>query len=154
LIPRIVYFRASNASRNTLGSKNIEITLTITKPSPTGSLDVTKLTGESGLVAQVPIVIKQLLPGRIRKGGPINFDTVWITTPKPPSDSEVLDAKKLVATGGTVTISPANLFLTYRETDEPDLMLSILASIVSDNSSQISTGLEDALRSGVSKDNK
>jgi hypothetical protein len=85
LSPTVAYFRASNAVRNTLGPKNVEITLTIVKPSPTGALDVKKVTEDNGLIAQVPIVLKQLIPGRIRSQGTLSFDTVWIAAPKLPS---------------------------------------------------------------------
>jgi hypothetical protein len=151
LKPKVVYFRASNATRNTQAAKNIELTITIAKPSPTGSLDTGKIGQDSGLVAQVPIVIKQLVPGRIRRNGELSYDTVWIAAPKEPPDDEISAAKNLIKNGAAVTISPVNIFVTYRETDEPDLMLSILASIVSDNSSQINTVLEDTLRSLLTK---
>jgi hypothetical protein len=82
LVPTLAYFRVSNAARNQQGPKNIEITVTISKPSPTGALDIQKVTGDSGLVAQVPIVLNQVIPGRIRKLGGLDFQTVWITSPK------------------------------------------------------------------------
>jgi hypothetical protein len=151
LKPLIAYFRMSNASRNTQAAKNIEITVTITKPSPTGALDISKPADTGGLVAQIPIVLKQLIPGRIKRGPITNFDTVWIAEPKFPSDTQMNDAKKLVGTEGILTIGPSNVFVTYREVDEPDLMLHILASIVSENSSQISSSLEEALRSVMTK---
>jgi hypothetical protein len=151
LSPAIAYFRATNATHNTSAAKNIEITVTIAKPSPTGSLDVKKAAEETGLVAQVPIVLKQVIPGRIRRQGILGYDTLWIAAPKAPADNEVSAAKELLEPGQSLAISPANFFVTYRETDEPYLMLSILASIVSDNSEQMSSGLEDALRSVLAK---
>ena len=144
LIPTVSYFRLSNAARNQQGPKNIEITVTISKPSPTGALDIQKVAGDSGLVAQIPIVLK------IRKSGGLDFQTVWITSPKIPSEADVKDAKQHFVKGEVYPFDPANVFVTYRETDQPDLMLSILASIVTDSSSQVSSGLEGALRSLLS----
>jgi hypothetical protein len=150
LIPTLAYFRASNTSRNQQGPKTIEITVTISKPSPTGALDVQKVTGDSGLVAQIPIVLNQVIPGRIRKSGGLDFQTVWITSPKIPSEADLGGAKQRPEKGIVETFDPANVFVTYKETDQPDLMLSILASIVTDSSSQVSSGLEGALRSLLS----
>ena len=154
LMPKVAYFRVSNATRNTLSAKNIEVTITIAKPSPTGALDQRRVSDDTGLIAQIPVVLRQLVPGRLKNEGRLNFDTVWIASPKPPSDNEINIAKQRVANGASITISPANVFVTYRETDEPDLMLSILSSIVTDNSSQVSSGLEETLRSALPKGTK
>jgi hypothetical protein len=137
-------------------SKNIEMTVTIVKPSSTGALDIKRATGDGGLLAQLPIVIKQLTPGRIKKGAPIvNSDTVWIASPRPPTEEEISSAKKLIGTSeATLNILPSNLYVTYREVDEPNLMLSILANIVSDNSNQISSSAEEAFRQLLEKATK
>jgi hypothetical protein len=154
LTPTLVYFRASNTTRNTQDAKNIEITITVVKPSSTGSLDPKAIQSDSGLVMQIPVVLKQLVPGRVRKAGIPNLDTVWIAAPKLPSENDLKDARGLVGNGGYITFSPANVFVTYRETDEPDLMFSILASIVTGNATPIDTALEDTLRSLLTKGSK
>jgi hypothetical protein len=153
LKPTIAYFRMSNASRNTQAAKNVEITATITKPSPTGALDISKSGDAGGLVAQLPIVLKQLIPGRIRSGPITNYDSIWIAQPK-PTDAQINDAQKVAKKEGVLTIGPSNVFVTYREVDEPDLMLHVLATIVSENSSQISGGLEEVLRTLVTTKGK
>jgi hypothetical protein len=154
LTPKVAYFRTANSARNPQSAKNIEISVTIIKPTSTGAPDLKQAGEGSGLVAQIPFVAKQLVPGRLKKGGAIDFDTIWIATPKLPTDDQVAGVRGLVRGGGSITISPANLFVTYREVDEPDLLLSFLASIVSDNSPQISSVFEEVLRSAVSKGSK
>jgi hypothetical protein len=152
LKPVVSYFRATSATRNTQNAKNIEVTVTITKPSPTGALDANKSTENNGLIAQIPIVLRHLNPGRTRRAPVTNFETVWIAEPRLPSEEQTRAATKLVGSpGALLTLGPANIFVTYREVDEPDLMLHILASIVSENSGQISSALEEALRTLATK---
>jgi hypothetical protein len=154
LAPEINYFRVTNAALDPRDPKNIEVTVTIAKPSPTGALDVKKATEDNGLVAQLPVAVKQLVPGQVRKNFRVQYDTIWIAAPKKPSDDEVGGVKEKLSPGESLNVSPANLFVTYREVEEPDLMLEILASIVSDNSSEVDAGVEKALRSTLSKGGK
>jgi hypothetical protein len=48
------------------------------------------------------------------------------------------------------TAGPINVFATYREVDQPELMFSILASFMSDNQSTLTSSLQETLRQSLS----
>jgi hypothetical protein len=149
LVPSVIYSRMANTALYAQSAKAIEITFTLLQPSLTGTLDVKSATGNSGLVLQLPFVVKQLASGRVKKSEPLpNFDTVWVAAPKSPSEEELTAAKKTIgSTEGTLSLSPSNVFITYREIDQPELVLSFLANALSDNSNQIGGAAEEVLRS-------
>jgi hypothetical protein len=153
LTPKVAYFRTTNGTLNAQGNKNIEITVTVVKPTPTGSLDRRSTSAETGLVAQIPLTINHLAPGRLRKKEPpVSYDTLWIALPKTPQADDLSSIKARVGTmDGIATSFPSNIFITYREVDQPDLVLSILGSIISDNSGQLSSAGEEVLRKTIER---
>ena len=152
LIPLVAYFRESSSARNKLGAKNIEITVTFARPTSTGSLDPQN--AANGVVAQFPLVINELTPGLVRKTGISNFETVWIAAPDQPSSASIDAATRFNKDSGQEppTIDPTNIFISYRETDQPELMYQVMASFLTDNSDQINKSSVEIIKELLSSD--
>jgi hypothetical protein len=133
LKPLYAYFRESNTTLNSTEPKNIEIFITFMSPTGSGTLDIDKIDVSNTTVMQIPLLIRGLKPGLIRKVAvpPTNVDTLWISEPQPPNDNKVLQASRTVSSiGGTYLFWPNNVFLTYRETDKPSLILGIISNLI------------------------
>jgi hypothetical protein len=126
LLPKYLYFRQANAAANAQDFKNIEIVATFATPSTTGTLDVNRAAGAAGTFVQLPVVISHVKPGLIKRVvvPETNIQTVWVAEPPSPNDAK----REASAVNGVITFWPNNVFVTYRETDKPNLMLEVLSS--------------------------
>ncbi|MFC1460585.1 hypothetical protein ACETIH_28515 [Microvirga arabica] len=150
LAPRVVYFRQTLATRAVQDPKNIEITITLTKPSSTGALQASDQERTS-ILAQIPLVFKNIKPGSNNSVDQAEFETVWITAISPPVSSMVEKSTDILKRNrrDRALLSPANVFVTYRETDKPDLVFDLLSGLLDSNSDRISREVEGILRSAI-----
>jgi hypothetical protein len=134
LLPKYLYFREANTSTNTQDFKNIEVVATFATPSTTGTLDVTRAAGGGGTFVQLPVIINHVKPGLIKKivVPETNIQTVWVAEPPSPNDAK----RQASSFNGVISFWPNNVFVTYRETDKPNLILEVLSSFFTAASKQ------------------
>jgi hypothetical protein len=137
LAPSFVYFREPITKLGKSAPKNIEITFTISWPTSTGYLGVTQ--DSSKLLAQIPASFASLRPSPSLHVNDQNFQTVWVSAlPKPPdlaAERPLIDqmAKDGIA---AIAISPANLIVSYRESDDPLLWLQFASDMLGELGSE------------------
>jgi hypothetical protein len=161
LTPVAAYFRRANSHLAENEEKDVEITVTIVRPSPTGALDIAKLRGNAGLVAQIPIVIA-LIPGSVRRAQlPVkNYETVWISDLGIPDYIQSSIGAVRLAPKETRTVAPANVLVTYKEVDQPNLILKMIAGIVNESARESASQPQnkevpaspEEVKTGTSKD--
>jgi hypothetical protein len=146
LTPITAYFRQASTHIDNKKPKHLEITVTIVMPSTTGALSVDEARKSSGLVAEIPVVVSSLEPGRIHREQlqVNNFETIWISDVGPPDYLQSSIEKLRLNPNEVRTTAPANIFVTYREVDRPDVVLSVLGKILRENPAHKGSPVEGA----------
>ncbi len=151
LKPTVAYVRNFNSASGQNDAKTAEFTITIAKPGLTGALEAPNGANDQGLVGEIPITVDRLKKGRVGRRDILkvdDFKTVWIAEPEGFRKAVLEATKSGLGSGEAAFVPPVNLYVTYREVDEPQLLFYILSKIVDENSESITKTLSTGLGRG------